>query len=293
MFHPKSRTAPSESAELPVAYSSFDDARRAFPHCERSAVRAYARSVASKAANAAVQPTGEIERFGDLIGFFFNIEALAIASLRTRRWDHYAALCRDPEFERRGCAGTGRRGQDQRRGGGVSAPSMATLADMQAWAAALMASRKPDFVIGDDYLRRWFVIPRNPWMNVYLHDIRKSDDDRALHDHPWSNTSFIIAGGYLEYTPEGYSARWAGDVVTREAGQLHRLEVLPGGGAVSLFMTGPKVREWGFACPQGWVNWKDFTSESDSSQTGRGCGEPDDPTPVTRNGFQRGEGLTP
>ena len=46
-------------------------------------------------------------------------------------------------------------------------------------------TRAPDFVIGADYLRRWWVIPRNDSQNVYLHDIRKSDDDRALHDHPW------------------------------------------------------------------------------------------------------------
>ena len=165
---------------------------------------------------------------------------------------------------------------------------MATLGQMQDWARALIASRKPDFVIGDDYLRRWFVIPRNPWLNVYLHDIRKSDDDRAFHDHPWANTSFIIDGSYWEHTPEGKFFRMRGDVVTREAGALHRLEVEEGANALSLFVTGPKVREWGFACPQGWVHWQDFTSEFDSSQTGRGCGEIDDRTPVTAIGQARG-----
>lgn len=169
----------------------------------------------------------------------------------------------------------------------MSAPSMAALAEMQVWAARLMASRPADFVIGDDYLRRWFVIPRNSSLNVYLHDIRKSDDDRAFHDHPWANTSFILAGGYVEHTPEGRFPRRSGDLVTREANALHRLEVRPGEFAISLFVTGPKVREWGFACPQGWVHWQDFTNEFDSSQTGRGCGEPDDPTPVTLTGMER------
>lgn len=173
----------------------------------------------------------------------------------------------------------------------MSAPPMATLAEMQAWASRLMASRKPDFVIGNDYLRRWFVIPRNPWLNIYLHDIRKSDDDRAFHDHPWTNTSFIIDGSYIEHTPDGVFTRVFGDVVTREAAALHRLEVMPGGSAISLFVTGPKVREWGFACPQGWVHWQDFTSENDSSQTGRGCGEGDDLSPVTLNGYERGRGI--
>lgn len=163
---------------------------------------------------------------------------------------------------------------------------LADLAEMQRWAGGIM-HRKPDFVIGNDYLRCWWVIPRNPWCNVYLHDIRKSDDDRALHDHPWPNTSFLIAGGYIEHTPHQSFARVAGDVVTRPAEALHRLEVLPGMSAISLFITGPKVREWGFACPQGWVNWKDFTNPDDSSQTGRGCGEHDDPTPTAPIGGER------
>ncbi|MDP2129964.1 MAG: hypothetical protein U0975_16210 [Erythrobacter sp.] len=164
---------------------------------------------------------------------------------------------------------------------------LATLEDLQAWAVELMASRQPDFVIGDDYLRRWWVIPRNPWVNVYLHEIRKSDDDRALHDHPWMNTSFLIAGSYIEHTPEGSFERKAGDYVIRGAQQLHRLEVSKGETAISLFITGPKVREWGFDCPQGWVHWQDFTDETDASQVGRGCGEPSSPTPVTAYGKER------
>lgn len=38
--------------------------------------------------------------------------------------------------------------------------------------------RPPDFVIGGQerpYLRRWFVIPRNPIWNVYLHQFLRSD----------------------------------------------------------------------------------------------------------------------
>lgn len=156
---------------------------------------------------------------------------------------------------------------------------MAGLDDMRTWADMIM-ERKPDFVIGDDYLRRWWVIPRNPWCNIYLHEIQKSDDDRALHDHPWANTSLILAGGYIEHTPEGAYRRQVGDVVERPAEAMHRLEVEPGQSAVSLFMTGPKVREWGFACGQGWVHWQDFTNADDPSQIGRGCGEYDDPTPT-------------
>ena len=147
--------------------------------------------------------------------------------------------------------------------------------DLAPWAEALMVSRNPDFIIGDNYMHRWWVIPRNKVANVYLHRIMHSDDDRALHDHPWENTSVLIAGRYVEHNADGSILREAGSVVTRKATDAHRLEILPGEHAVSLFFTGPIVREWGFHCPQGWRLWKDFVDARDSGQVGRGCGEMD------------------
>lgn len=158
----------------------------------------------------------------------------------------------------------------------------ATLRELHVWAVQRMR-QAPDFVIGPaeaPYLRRWWIVPRNGLCNVYLHEILRSDDDRALHDHPWANTSLLLAGGYIEHTPEGPFVRRAGDVVTRPAETLHRLEVAPGARAISLFMTGPKVREWGFSCPQGWVHWEDFTAADDKGQIGRGCGEHDKAPPA-------------
>lgn len=115
----------------------------------------------------------------------------------------------------------------------------ASLEEMQAWAAVTLASRAPDFVIGppeSPYLRRWWMIPRNTGCNVYLHEILRSDDDRALHDHPWANTSMLLDGRYIEHTPDGTFKREAGWVGSREAEAAHRLEILPGERAVSLFM---------------------------------------------------------
>lgn len=65
-------------------------------------------------------------------------------------------------------------------------------------------SRPPDVVIGGEatpYTRRWWVIPRNRWFNVYLHHFLQSDDDRALHDHPWWNASLLLSGSYREHVP--------------------------------------------------------------------------------------------
>lgn len=154
-----------------------------------------------------------------------------------------------------------------------SLPPKADGVAMRAWANDLMLDRAPDFVIGDDYLRRWWVIPRNEMSNVYLHEILHDDDDRALHDHPWDNTSILLIGSYVEHTPEGSFVREAGSVIHRKATDAHRLELGHGGRAVSLFITGPRVREWGFLCPQGWRLWTDFVADDDKGQIGRGCGE--------------------
>lgn len=151
----------------------------------------------------------------------------------------------------------------------------ASLAQMASWAQFEMQRRAPDVVITtpgaeEDYLRRWWVIPRNEQFNVYLHRFLRSDDDRALHDHPWDNQSWLLEGEYLEHTPYGVLHRRAGDYIERAAKSAHRIELIDGKPTTSLFITGPKIREWGFFCPQGWVHWQTFTAGPNG---GRGCAE--------------------
>ena len=157
----------------------------------------------------------------------------------------------------------------------------ATIEDLQCWAGEIM-EQKPHFTIGEDYLDRWFVIPRNPFHNVYLHRLRRSDDDRAMHDHPWDNSSLLLLGSYREITPNGSFIRKPGDCVHRQASDRHRLELI-GLSTVSLFITGPKVREWGFWCgPKAdkFVHWRDFRAPNDKSMIGAGCGEYGEMEPV-------------
>ena len=144
-----------------------------------------------------------------------------------------------------------------------------------------MTRRPPDFVIGGSnaYLRRWFVIPRNRIFNVYLHEFLRSDDDRALHDHPWANLSILLRGRYVEHTiaAGGVNRRQtfvAGDWRLRWTGRIaHRVE-LTDGPCWTLFITGPRYRQWGFHCPdRGWVHWAAFTSPGDSGSVGKGCAE--------------------
>lgn len=155
--------------------------------------------------------------------------------------------------------------------------------------------RKPDFIIGGadrPYLLRWWLIPRNRWFNVYLHKILRSDDDRALHDHPWWNISVVLRGCYFEIMPDFKAAetpytriadlptrmkwRGPGSIIFRRARACHRL-VIPERGTYlpgycwTLFITGPRIREWGFHCPRGWKLWTDFVSSADKGTVGRGC----------------------
>lgn len=130
----------------------------------------------------------------------------------------------------------------------------------------LVGWREPDLVISPDgkpYLLRWHVIPRNEERNVYLHVQVADDQDRALHDHPWDNTSIILAGGYHEHTGSGRGTdaillRKPGDIIHRQAEDLHRL-VLMNDYSISLFLTGPRRRDWGFQFPDGWVSHTEVT----------------------------------
>lgn len=146
------------------------------------------------------------------------------------------------------------------------------------WPRFLTIPRAPDFVIGevgDIYLRRWWIIPRNRWFNVYLHNFRRSDDDRALHDHPWWNISIILRGSYVEEMPgSARKLRRAFRPVWRRSTAAHRVELIDGAPVWTLFVTGSKSREWGFHCPRGWIPWRQFVAVREGGNSvGAGCGE--------------------
>lgn len=178
--------------------------------------------------------------------------------------------------------------------------------------------REPDLYVGgkdNPYMLRWYITPWSGWFrdkdietlprwkrfvrtlpNIYLHKFLRDDDDRALHDHPWSSLSIILTGGYWEHIAgTGKLFRMPGDIVYRRATHAHRVELFKNpdkvihvsinsdntlssgleiGGpkpAWTLFITGFKVRDWGFHCPKGWRRWQDFVSKDDPGLPGRGC----------------------
>ncbi|MEO0624112.1 MAG: hypothetical protein AAF183_18080 [Pseudomonadota bacterium] len=142
---------------------------------------------------------------------------------------------------------------------------------------AMRPAREPDFKIGpadNPYMLRWWLVPRNDEFNVYYHVILHDDDDRALHDHPWPSLSIVVGGSLREITETGHRILGAGDVVYRAPDRAHRLELLyPEQPAETLFITGPRCRDWGFHCPKAWVPWKQFVDGDEPGRVGRGCGE--------------------
>jgi hypothetical protein len=154
------------------------------------------------------------------------------------------------------------------------------LRSIARWAEGVRASRDPDFIIGGQehpYMLRWYAIPRNRFFNIYLHRFMRSDDDRALHDHPWWNVSLLLEGEYTEHTipAGGVNVREvyrAGEIKFRGSTSAHRVE-LHAGECKTLFITGPTLREWGFHCPHGWRPWQEFTAARDGrrGEIGRGC----------------------
>ncbi len=163
--------------------------------------------------------------------------------------------------------------------------------------------RPPDFIVGHPsapYMLRWWLIPRNRFFNIYLHKFLRSDEDRALHDHPWASLGMILKGEYIEHMPR-YPHWWkvhghrqtitkvrrAWRPVFRRSTDIHRIELMkewkpfiPRWGwsmaeekpVWTLFITGPKLREWGFWCPFGFRHHKDFVSTTEvGNHVGRGC----------------------
>lgn len=151
----------------------------------------------------------------------------------------------------------------------------------------ILFSGKPHFVIGgaeSPYMLRWYLIPRNRRLNIYLHKFLRDDDDRALHDHPWWFVSLILKAGYWEVVPHPdggpgntvLKRKW-GSIAFRHAKHRHRVVLFAPTGISepcwTLVVTGRNSRTWGFWCPKGFIPWHQFVDADDTGNVGRGCGD--------------------
>jgi len=123
----------------------------------------------------------------------------------------------------------------------------------------------------DVYLIRYYVL-QSRWCNIFIHQFLRSDKD-DLHDHPWDFVTYLVRGAYTEqrwdeekqtvlitkranYTYDDYMHKVPlrlNTFVFRRATDQHRVVVKEDlkqadkhKAALTLFMSGPTKREWGF-----------------------------------------------
>lgn len=123
-----------------------------------------------------------------------------------------------------------------------------------------------------EYLLR-LTIFKCPLFAIMFHQFL-ADDDECLHDHPWSFASLIIGGGYNEDTPDGRRTWYSQfSLLRRPAEWRHRVVLARDRRnrvrrAATLLVMGPKVRQWGFWTPHGWVPWFKYSSTRCDSDPG-------------------------
>lgn len=138
----------------------------------------------------------------------------------------------------------------------------------------------------DPYLLRWYLF-RTARVSCFIHKFIRSDEDRALHDHPWAFLVVPVWQGYVEHSdrrmdwnermswiiasmdkngafsplpPEPlvatqrrvwpfWSARW------RPATYRHRVELIKDQPSWSVFFHFKREREWGFHPAEGFTLW--------------------------------------
>lgn len=111
---------------------------------------------------------------------------------------------------------------------------------------------------GQVHFRRW-AFAENKHFALYLHNIRRADEDADPHDHPWDFVSFVLRGGYDEFVlgPDGpYAARRKPfRFVYHPTTDFHRVTQLLTGSSWTLVLTGPRKHEpWGYHTDTGWVD---------------------------------------
>lgn len=115
-------------------------------------------------------------------------------------------------------------------------------------------------VDGQPYLIRWHLV-RSRWGTIMLHKILLSDEG-CPHDHPWSFTSIMLHGSYmeLEYKKDlivGARSFIAPCIIRRPAEWTHKLLLRKP--CWTLVITSTYKRKWGFWTPRGWLRHNDYT----------------------------------
>lgn len=102
-----------------------------------------------------------------------------------------------------------------------------------------------------------FALLETPWFNIYLHKIYRPDEDGYLHDHPWDFQSLILEGSYTEQNEEGFFPKKPFMMASYKAEYVHKIAAVKRT-TLSLVITGPRRRVWGYQTPEGWMDNKTF-----------------------------------
>lgn len=130
-------------------------------------------------------------------------------------------------------------------------------------------------VIGapDDPLLVRYILFRCEAFGIYLHNMKRSDHERCLHDHPWPFVSVVLAGGYRECHNQTLTGEeeWLyhrpGSVLVRCAQWRHRFVLNRTEDnclfvqAWTLVIVGRRARQWGFFPPNGWCWWRKYNDQ--------------------------------
>ena len=142
-----------------------------------------------------------------------------------------------------------------------------------------------DRVNDEPYLERYYIFMKDrnetfPF-NVFIHKFLKSDPD-DLHNHPWGFFTFILAGGYWEYTYEeslpkvclnptppkdvetNLVKKWRGPGFFQSvsAQHTHRIELDPErSDCWTLFNPRLRIQKWGFFKNSQWIESSQYFTD--------------------------------
>ena len=99
------------------------------------------------------------------------------------------------------------------------------------------------------------------WFGLYVHKFLRSDNDRHVHDHPWSFITFTL-GAYWEHLPDGTVHRRSRfSLLFRPAEWQHWVEIR-GGPVWTIVFRFSRRRVWGFLTERGWTDWQTYGREN-------------------------------
>lgn len=96
------------------------------------------------------------------------------------------------------------------------------------------------------HFRRWRILT-TPWFVINLHGIYMPDEDKHLHNHPWSFINIVLKGWYTErLMNENFKIRFPGSIIKRNASAFHKIDSLESKSVYTLNIMWGTQKSWGY-----------------------------------------------